>query len=367
MPPPPLVSVVMPVFNTAVYVGEAIESILAQTYLNFEFIIIDDASSDNSIQVINTYQDQRIRLIVNKSNQGISLTRNRGMAEANGKYIAVFDSDDISLPHRLEKQVNFLEEHSDFGLIGGQVIPIGSDSNPVGHPWLVPTKADEMHILLLFTNCFAQPSVMLRKSALPEKWYDPSFTTAGDYELWTRLLRSTKGSNLSEPLIRYRIHNKGITRRADKANSLHSVKKIIKEHLAYLGLSFSEEELILFQQFSRNSYDPERWLLEQRFREDKQTLVKCLYLLDKIEEANDRQCKFDIDASRRVLREQKEYLLERYVQVTFSETDQYDLRLLSHYFFSPFRLYRYCGLRYTLTLSLKCLTRLNPASQNKRH
>ena len=329
----PQVSVVMPVFNTAAYVGQAIESILQQTYQNFEFIIIDDASHDNSVKIINTYRDERIRFISNSFNQGISKTRNQGMAKANGKYIAVFDSDDISLPYRLEKQVAFLENNPEFGLIGGQVIPIDEQGTVIGDTWQFTAEPEEIPVILLFRNYFAQPSVMLRATAIANQWYDPTFITAGDYEYWTRIIRRTKVWNLNGPLIQYRRHSEGITRRTDLTNSLQSIKRIIANQLAHLGITLAKAELILFQELARTSYDPKRIALKQRFKRDKQSLESCFRLLDTIEKANSHRNIYDLAACEKVLKKQKRELTTLYAQTRYLEADKHTLHLLTSFFF----------------------------------
>ena len=121
----PMVSVVMPVYNGSKYLKEAIDSILNQTFTNFELIIINDGSTDNSEDIIFSYQDRRIYYLKNEHNKGICITLNRGLDNARGKYIARMDCDDISMPQRLAKQVNYLERHRDVGALGTDIITFG--------------------------------------------------------------------------------------------------------------------------------------------------------------------------------------------------------------------------------------------------
>lgn len=108
----------MPVFNGGKFIRESIESVLSQTFTDFELIIVDDGSTDNTIDIIRSFEDKRIRLLLNESNRGIGYTRNKALENSKGKYVAVLDSDDIAYPTRLEKQVHFLENNSDYAAIG---------------------------------------------------------------------------------------------------------------------------------------------------------------------------------------------------------------------------------------------------------
>lgn len=361
----PLVSVVMPVYNTAAYVGQAIESILAQTYANFEFIIVDDASSDNSVEVVRSYVDERIRLIINETNQGISRTRNRGMEVAQGKYIAIFDSDDISLPYRLERQVSFLEKNPDFGLVGGGVVPINEQGQVIGEQWRYTEAPEELPVLLLFGNYFAQPAVTLRASVVADQQYDPSFVTAGDYEFWTRVARRSKVWNLPETMIKYRRHTQGITRRTPRTESLRSIQKIASWQLAYLHLQLSEEELLLFVHLIRNSYDPKRMALIRRFKETSLTFTDCWDLLDRILEANEQHRVYNLTACRKVIDNQKQQLAHVYILACYLQADQYDTRLLMQYFFSD-RGYRFVRFSATLKLIVKCLLSVKHSKSNQQ-
>ncbi len=355
----------MPVYNTAKYLRKAVESILIQTYTNFEFIIIDDASSDDSVAIIRSYQDNRIRLIINESNQGISRTRNRGLDAARGRYIAVFDSDDISLPDRIKKQVEFFEANPDYGLVGGQVIPISECGDVLGDVWSYNAEPEEIPVLLLFRNYFAQPSVMIRTTAVGAHRYDPSFTTAGDYDFWTRIVQGTKSWNLPIPLVNYRRHAEGITQRSDRAMSIESVERIVGRQLTYLGIRLSKEELKLFRQLTRNSYDPNRIVLTRKFKEDKHVLKECFRLLEKIEEANKRCNIYESTACKRILCRQKKELATLYARSRYINPNKYSVSLLIQFLFLPYQSYRYIPLKDTIRLILNCLIGYSKAKNEK--
>ncbi|MBA2857947.1 glycosyltransferase involved in cell wall biosynthesis [Methanococcus maripaludis] len=205
----PTVSVIMPNYNNEKYLPEAIESIVKQTYENFEFIIIDDCSTDDSWDIIQNYakKDNRIKAFKNEHNLKIVKTRNRGfdLMSPDSKYIAIFDSDDISMPERLEKQVAFLEKNPDYGLIGSHTYIINENSKIIGYR-KYETNLKKIIKNMVKKNQFAQPSVMIRKSVLDEVgFYDEKYTRCQDYELWFRIAKSFKIGILDEFLIKYRI------------------------------------------------------------------------------------------------------------------------------------------------------------------
>jgi glycosyltransferase involved in cell wall biosynthesis len=345
----------MPVFNTSRYVSVAIESMLKQTYENFEFIIIDDCSEDESVAIIEDYQDPRIKLIKNEENLGISNTRNKGLRAAQGKYIAVFDSDDIAPANRLEKQVSFLEENPEFGLIGGAVQPIGEDGQHIGSAWDYPAPPEEVPVRLLFGNYFAQPAVMIRARVLADtEPYNPAFVTAGDYDLWVRLSRVTRVWNLPEVMLYYRMHGSGITRKTKRDISLGSIKKIIGSHLHYLEIEHTEEDLSIYLEITNNSYDKS---FEAFVRRLKRGYLPDVYfsLLSSIGFANQKLKRFDQEALNRVLDEKKQLIEELYAKKYFTKHQTYNLKLLRQFFASPLRPARFLSFKEKSRFVLKCL------------
>lgn len=202
------ISVLMPVYNCEVYVEKAINSILNQTYTNFEFIIIDDCSTDNTLKICQSFQDHRIIIITKNRNSGISESLNYGLSIAKGKYIARMDGDDISVLSRFEKQIAFLESNTDiilcgtsYGLIREKVM------------FVLPETHEEIKIKLLSANCIVHPSVMFRKDILLVNnfIYDLEMEPAEDYDLWIRLSRIGKLHNLQECLLKYRVHDSQVS------------------------------------------------------------------------------------------------------------------------------------------------------------
>lgn len=163
----PLVSVLMPAYNAEKYITEAIESILNQTYKNFEFIIIDDCSTDKTWKIIQKYQkkDQRIIIFRNKENLNLGKTLNLGINNAKGKYIARMDADDISLPYRLEMQVKFLEDNPRVGIVGSNLIIIDKNNYPIATR-RYPLKDKDIRNKIFLYNPFAHPVIMYRKNVV---------------------------------------------------------------------------------------------------------------------------------------------------------------------------------------------------------
>lgn len=200
----PLVTVILPVYNAEMYLKEAISSILNQTYPNFEFIIINDGSTDDSVNIIKSFTDQRIILIENDKNIGLTATLNKGLSLANGKYILRMDQDDISLPKRIQIQVSFMENNPEIGICGSARIVI-RDGKKVVFNNNVKTHG-EIKSFLLFQNCIAHPTVIMRKSELLDKELMYESYHAEDYDLWSRAVLKTKMANITEPLLIYREH-----------------------------------------------------------------------------------------------------------------------------------------------------------------
>lgn len=208
----PTVSVLMSVYNAMPYLPQAIESILGQTVSQFEFIIVNDASTDESRDVILSYNDPRIRLLDNSENLGLTRSLNRGFQLVQGEFIARQDADDVSLPQRLEKQIGFLRENTDVALLGTsyQVINETGQILFTSHP---PASDTEIRWTSLFHNAFCHTSVVFRKYVITEgeKPYNEEIRYAQDYELWSRILKKAHAANLGEPLVQNRTHPANIS------------------------------------------------------------------------------------------------------------------------------------------------------------
>ncbi|MGV3004502.1 glycosyltransferase [Aerococcus urinaeequi] len=239
----PLVSVIMSNYNTPEeYLYSSIESILNQTYQNFEIIIIDDASELPLTETLKKYNDQRIHIFENSENKGLAANLNTAIKCANGEYIARMDTDDISLPNRLQKQVDYLEDHPEVGVLGTSAIFFGQRKRIKK----VINSHEKIKTSLLFQNQMLHPSVMMRKNLFNNsEAYDISFTTSQDYELWSRLIWETKFHNLPDILLKYRTHGGQLT--AAKAKSQYEMSNLVRNRMLYLGkiiLEDTEIELI---------------------------------------------------------------------------------------------------------------------------
>ncbi len=249
----PRVSVVMSVYNGQKFLNEAIESILSQTFKAFEFIIVDDGSTDNSLEIIKSYAkiDKRIRIIKNKKNLGLTKSLNKALSAAKAKYIARQDSDDVSLPERLEKQYCFLETHKSYGLVGTGAIIIDSKARPIKKSFIIKNNAF-IKLYLRLGNCFFHGSVMFRKSLfLKLRGYNEFFKRSQDYELWTRFALISKLYNLNSYLYLWRQTKKGIS----KANEEEQDRYAAVAALAYYLRRKSTNHSFLFWLDSSSNSD----------------------------------------------------------------------------------------------------------------
>lgn len=198
-------SVIMSIFNGEKYLLESMTSVLGQSFSNFEFIIIDDGSTDQSADIVKKFEDPRIRFFSNKKNCGLPYSLNRGIKHAKGQYLFRMDQDDISFPERFKTQIAFMENYKDIDICGTAVYSEKNGKKLVSSPL---TNPEEIKATLLFRNVLAHPSVIMRKSSLVKHnlFYDPKLKNAEDYDLWTRSFRQLKMTNISTPLIFYRKH-----------------------------------------------------------------------------------------------------------------------------------------------------------------
>ena len=205
---PPKISVLLPTYNARAYVGKAIESILSQSDGDFELIIINDGSTDDTAQVLAQYSDPRM-IVIHQNNLGLPKALNAGIARARGIYLARQDADDVSLPQRLAKQAAFLDQHPEYALVGsGSQIMVPDGSNPIatGRYHRHPTANGQLQVELLANNRFVHSSVMIRKSCLKVTGLyseDPEHFPPEDYDLWLKMARHFCVANLPEVLLQY--------------------------------------------------------------------------------------------------------------------------------------------------------------------
>lgn len=207
----PIISVILPIYNAELFLAESIDSILNQTYQNFELILLNDGSTDNSEKICLSYADSRIRYYKH-ANMGLAATLNKGIELSNGKYIARQDNDDISMPNRLEKQLNYLKQHPQVVLLGTRAL-IFSDKYPNYGQHNHPTSSAILKFDLLFDNPFVHSSVMFSKELVQSiGGYSLNRDYYEDHHLWSALAFKGKVANLAEHLVKYRHHEKGLSK-----------------------------------------------------------------------------------------------------------------------------------------------------------
>ena len=217
----PLVTVLIPVYNRPMVIN-TIKSIIDQTYQNLEILVIDNASTDNTVETIRSLNDDRIRLVVNEKNLGQTGSMNRGLKLAEGKYIARIDSDDVAFPQRIEKQVEFLEENPDYVLVGSWIQYI-SDDDKIGGVMKMCVTDEGLRFMQTFFCGIHHPTAMYRTDIIRtyQIEYEPGISMAEDYELWRKLLHYGKGCNLGETLVYYR--------RGDHNDSIKHYEQMVAE------------------------------------------------------------------------------------------------------------------------------------------
>ncbi len=242
----PQISVIMPVYNGEKYLKEAIESILAQSYKDFEFIIINDGSTDETEAIIKSFPDKRIVYIDNGENLGLAASFNAGIDAARGRYIARMDGDDVSLPDRFERQFSYLERKPHIGIVGSGIILINESGEKVAvHKR--PRSHVEIKFASLFSSPMYHPTVMGRAEIFKSHHYSETFSNSEDYELWSRLLfkADIRFSNLARPVLKYRIYPQSFTQSLNLDRRALSAHNTVRNASHYLHLSQDEKNFII--------------------------------------------------------------------------------------------------------------------------
>jgi glycosyltransferase involved in cell wall biosynthesis len=247
----PKITVIMPVYNGSRYIQRAIESILLQSFQDFEFIIIDDGSIDESVAIVKEYDDSRIHLIQNKSNLGISHSLNIGIQHSSSELIARMDCDDISMPERLQLQWQYMNQHQQIAICGTRTKIIDDNGNILA---IKNSKlCDQTIKVALFygETSIAHPTVIMRRQFLKRYnlKYNLQYQYAEDYDLWCRCSFLTKLNNLAEPLVYYRDHYKSVSYIYNNLQR-KTARAILKQYLIALGVPFTDQELQCHFQFS---------------------------------------------------------------------------------------------------------------------
>jgi glycosyltransferase involved in cell wall biosynthesis len=236
-----LVSILMPAYNVEKYIYKAINSILIQTYKNFELLIVDDASIDNTVQIVESFSDYRIKLVKNPKNIGVAANRNLLLELASGDYIAFFDSDDISSNHRIEKQVNFLNSHKLIDVLGSRVQYIDElEKNILFRRSDNFFTHSEISSELLFNNVLCTSTIIFRSKYKHLLQNHFVFDIAEDYYLWAILfINKCNFACLDEKLVKYRVRNSGSTKTylSKLKLSFDKIHSIMLNHLNIMSTS----------------------------------------------------------------------------------------------------------------------------------
>jgi glycosyltransferase involved in cell wall biosynthesis len=242
----PTISIVMPFYNGEKYLKEAIESILKQTFTDFELILINDGSTDASEEIAGGFSDKRIVYLDNGKNLGLAASFNTGIDYARGAYIARMDADDVSLPDRFERQFSYLEKKSHIGIIGSGIILI----NELGEK-IATHKRPKTHVEIKFGSLFSSPmyhpTIMGRTGIFKSHHYSETFSNSEDYELWSRLLFQTdvKFANLARPVLKYRVYPQSFTQSLNLDRRALSAHNTVRNVSHYIELSQGEKDFII--------------------------------------------------------------------------------------------------------------------------
>lgn len=244
----PTVSVVLPAYNAEKYLKESIDSILAQTYTDFELLVINNASTDGTRALVESYTDPRVKLINNPSNLGLIGSLNVGLKAARGKYIARMDHDDRSLPERFQKEIDFLEKHPEVAIVGTWSNIMDSNGKFI-RLHRNATRSNVIKYELMYGNSLTHPSLMMRRKEILELGgYDPKWVNTEDYELYSRAIRKYRLANIPEPLIFYRVHGASLTQEAESQAVMHeNTKQMIFDNISYYLPITSEEHRLVTQ------------------------------------------------------------------------------------------------------------------------
>ncbi len=214
---PPL-SIIMPMYNAERFVKEAVDSLLIQSWRDFELIVINDGSTDSSAAIIKSYNDPRIRLIENDGNRGIVYSRNRGLQAARGEFIAAFDADDVAMPRKFELQLNYLYKHPGIGMIGSWARRIDENGKRCGRRWKLSAPPERITAILLFRNYFVHSAVVMRREVIPESGYAHQYDSVEDYRMWFDIASGYQVWNYPEYLVNYRMHRASATGTGEMAS-----------------------------------------------------------------------------------------------------------------------------------------------------
>jgi len=286
----PEITVLMPVHNGAAYVRESAGSILAQSFRDLELLVVDDASTDDTVSILESLEDPRVRVIPSRERLRFSGALNTGLDDARGIFVARMEGDDIALPDRLAVQREFMIAHPEVGLCGGRAAVFGMGRGQYTHP---PLTYREITSHMIFDNPIVHPTVMFRRQIFEDHRlrYDPEYCPSDDYELWSRAARLFPIVNLDRVILRYRVHGSSLTQAHWGDMDRHAARVAARE-LAALGLSADDETLRFHRNLGRGRCFPIR---------QRQELERAESWLGTLLAANTRSGRFSEPEFRRVV------------------------------------------------------------------
>ncbi len=309
----PKISVIMPVYNGEKYLREAIDSILKQTFTDFEFIILNDGSIDKTEEIILSYDDHRIVYVKNESNLKVEETLNKGIQLAKGEYIARMDADDISLPERFEKQLKVMEKNPNIDICGSWMQRF-NDHGDINIRHNVETH-DEIKVHMLFYTAFAHNVLLIKKEFFEHYRYIKQYDRAEDYDLWIRSIDQCSFYNIQEVLVKYRMHNAQVTQRSEDDINPAWIE-VNKGYLDRIGYSLNDKERECFYSLNRPQLN---------------TYRKSEKLIKKILMHNEKSGYFDQDILKRELGKKYWYVINC--------NAHHGIKLFISYMSSPLRKY----------------------------
>ncbi len=337
----PVLSVVMPVYNGEKYLREAIDSVLNQTFPNFEFIVINDGSTDLSVNIIETYNDDRIRFINNEINYGIPYSRNLGLQLARGEFLTWTDCDDINLPSRFDEQVAFLKNNNEFGICGTWLKRIGSEKQYLFKAYKDP---ELVKAILLFRPSIPNATAMLRLSKIKEfnLLYNTNLPISEDYDFILRCSMFFPLTNIPKVLYLYRASETSIMKKFEslEKESYNIDKVVYTKALTYLGIRPTESDLITH-----------RLTCSAKMVTNFSDLITCYKWLKVIKLKNDETKVYDPKAMNKALAYEF-YFISR-------KASNAGLTTLKFYITKSFQNFGYVSIYRILKLTIRCLLKYN--------
>ena len=239
----PQTTVLIPTYNCSKYIVPAVKSVLAQKYTDYELLILDDGSTDNTEEIVSKISDSRIVYLKNSSNKGIVYTLNKGIDLAKGEYIARMDADDIVLGNRLQVQTDFLSKNPDYGIVGGWY-QVTNENGKIIDTVEGVTNCSSAQLGLLFRNQFAHSVVTMRTDLAKQLKYDPEFQYCEDYDLWVRFAEVSKVTNLPAYYLSYRWYSENSCNRKQKELK-QAMLNLFSRELDKIDVEHTAEELML--------------------------------------------------------------------------------------------------------------------------